>query len=201
MIPYTEVKNLDVWKDWLKNWVNSGQYYIDISNELDNAYTYVKSALGDPKASVVFDMDETMISEYQLMLKYDFGWTEQAIDEAQITTNFPAIKPVQDFYNYCLDNGINVFILTSKRQKYLSYVSAELDYADYKLPTQLILRPNDDTGTIADFKAKMRKDLIEVQGYRIVCNVGDQPSDFYKGYAEHDIIIPNKFYDISIEII
>lgn len=198
---YKEMKNLDVYKDILKKAVNSGEYVSEISDTLINAYTYIYNSIGDPKASVIFDIDETMISEYPLMLKYDFGWTEQAIDEAQITTNFPAIKPVQDFYNYCLDNNINVFILTSKRQKYLSYVSAELDYANYKLPTQLILRQNDDTGTIADFKARMRKDLIEIQGYRIVCNVGDQPSDFYKGYAEHDIIIPNKFYDITIEIV
>ncbi|MCE5304906.1 hypothetical protein LLG34_04330 [bacterium] len=201
MIPYTEVKNLDVWKDWLKNWNNSGQYEKDINDKLTLAYQVVQNAIGDNMAAVIFDIDETLITEYSLMLKYDFGWPQQAIDEAQITTTFPAIQVVQDFYNYCIANKINVIILTSKRQKYYDYVLQELSFAKYQLPTKLILRPDDDTETIAAFKAGMRQNLIEAQGYRIIANVGDQPSDFYKGYAEYDIEIPNKYYDISIEMV
>lgn len=201
MIINEEVKNLDVYKKWLKNWVDSGQYNKDITASVLPAYDYVKAAIGDKKAAVVFDVDETMISEYSLMLKYDFGWTEQAIDEAQITTTFPAIIGVQDFYRYCQGSEINVFIITSKRQKYYDYVIDELSFAKYQLPAKLILRSDNDAGTIADYKMRVRKDLIENQGYRIIANIGDQPSDFYKGYSEHDIAIPNKFYDISIEMI
>lgn len=193
------IDNLDVYKDWLKNWVNSGQYTKDIQIALEPAYKYAQSSIGDKKAAIIFDIDETMISEYSLMLKYDFGWTEEAIDEAQITTTFPAIIPMLDFYNYCLAKKLNVIILTSKRQKYYDYVIQELDYASYSSPTMLILRPDDDTGSIAEFKTKQRQSLIENKGYTIICNIGDQPSDFYQGYSDHDIVIPNKFYDISIE--
>jgi hypothetical protein len=201
MIPYTEVRNLDFWKKWLRNWFESGQYFKDIQVELDPAYKIVKNAVGDKAAAVIFDIDETLITEYELMLKYDFGWAGAAIDEAQITTTFPAIGVVQDFYRYCLTSGINVIILTSKRVKYYDYVMQELLFSKYDNPTKLILRPDDDIGTIADYKMRMRQDLIENQGYRIIANLGDQPSDFFEGYSEYDFKIPNNYYDISIEMI
>jgi acid phosphatase len=47
----------------------------------------------------------------------------------------------------------------------------------------------------SDFKAPIRA-RIEQQGYTIVANVGDQPSDLAGGYAEKGFQLPNPFYRV-----
>ena len=47
----------------------------------------------------------------------------------------------------------------------------------------------------ADFKAP-RRAAIEAEGYTIVANVGDQPSDLAGGHAERAFLLPNPFYRI-----
>jgi hypothetical protein len=47
----------------------------------------------------------------------------------------------------------------------------------------------------ADFKAPQRQ-AIEQEGYSIVANMGDQPSDLEGGFAERTFLLPNPFYRI-----
>jgi hypothetical protein len=47
----------------------------------------------------------------------------------------------------------------------------------------------------SDFKAPQRAD-IEGQGYTIIANMGDQPSDLDGGFAERTYLLPNPFYRI-----
>jgi len=191
--------NLDEVKDQLKIWYNSGKYFKDITTALEPAKDYVDYVIGVENACVIFDIDETMVSEYSLMLANDFGWTKQVIEEAQLITDFPPLLPTLDFYNYCLSIGIKVIILSSRRQKHLATVTELLSNDKYYNYTQLILRPDNDEGKIDYYKLRMRKDLEDNQGLLIQCNIGDQYGDFFGGYANYDIKIPNKFYAIGLE--
>jgi len=47
----------------------------------------------------------------------------------------------------------------------------------------------------AHFKAP-RRAHIEEQGYTIIANMGDQPSDLAGGFAEQTYLLPNPFYRI-----
>jgi acid phosphatase len=47
----------------------------------------------------------------------------------------------------------------------------------------------------ADFKAPQRAQ-IEQQGYTIIANLGDQPSDLAGGSSERTYQLPNPFYRI-----
>lgn len=191
--------NLDIVKDELKNWYNSGQYFKDITLAIEPAYTYIGYVIGIDKAAVIFDIDETMVSEYDFMLANDFAWTGPIIDAAQTITTFSSLLPTLDFFNYCSQKNIETIILTSRRKKHEDTVLALLSNAKYVNYSRLILRPNDDIGSIAGYKARMRKELIEQEGYLIQCNLGDQESDFYQGYSYFNIKIPNKFYAIGLE--
>jgi hypothetical protein len=58
------------------------------------------------------------------------------------------------------------------------------------------MRPRgSNSGPAADFKAPERG-KIEAQGYNIIANVGDQPSDLSGGHAERAFQLPNPFYRI-----
>ncbi len=47
----------------------------------------------------------------------------------------------------------------------------------------------------ADFKAPQRQ-AIESEGYTIIANMGDQPSDLDGGFSERTFLLPNPFYRI-----
>jgi hypothetical protein len=47
----------------------------------------------------------------------------------------------------------------------------------------------------ADFKAPVRAE-IEQQGYTIVENMGDQPSDLLGRHAEKKFLLPDPFYRV-----
>ena len=51
------------------------------------------------------------------------------------------------------------------------------------------------TYSAADFKAPQRQ-AIEREGYTIIANVGDQPSDLEGGFSERTFPLPNPFYRI-----
>jgi HAD superfamily, subfamily IIIB (Acid phosphatase) len=58
------------------------------------------------------------------------------------------------------------------------------------------LEPNSARYTsAADFKTPKRE-KIEKDGYTIIANVGDQPSDLAGGHAEMTFLLPNPFYRI-----
>ena len=47
----------------------------------------------------------------------------------------------------------------------------------------------------ADFKAPVRA-RIEQAGFRIIANMGDQPSDLLGGHAEKEFLLPDPFYRV-----
>jgi hypothetical protein len=60
----------------------------------------------------------------------------------------------------------------------------------------LIMRPaGTSTASAADYKAPERA-KIAAQGFTIIANVGDQPSDLAGGNAERVYLVPNPFYRI-----
>ena len=66
-------------------------------------------------------------------------------------------------------------------------------YTDY---TRLILAPvGAQHPSAADFKAPQRA-AFEAEGYTIVANIGDQPSDLAGGHSERTFLLPDPFYRI-----
>lgn len=69
----------------------------------------------------------------------------------------------------------------------------DVGYTGY---TALIMEPDAAHYVSAvDFKAPQRQ-AIEAQGYTVVANIGDQPSDLAGGYSEGTFLLPNPFYCI-----
>lgn len=203
MIEYevNELINLDSYKSLLKDYVNSGDYHKEISNTISQSASHVNPYIGQKNICVILDIDQTSIDQMPLMLKYDFGWFNADLQEADIRTDFPVIQETLSFYNGLLINYIDVIFLTSRRQKYDKYTKQLLANCGYKDYTQLITRPNDDEGTIQDFKIRSRQQLV-AQGWNIIANIGDQQSDLDGGNPDYDgcFKLPNPFYLITSEM-
>jgi acid phosphatase class B len=147
---------------------------------------------GNRKPAIVFDVDETVLSNYTAIDadNFTFGPKSQAEATDEIGT---AIDPSLDLFKLAQAKGIAVFFITGRRENVRDHTASNLQREGFTGYKQLVLKPNDFTGTTVDYKAGARK-TIESQGYKIVANVGDQYSDLAGGHGAVAFKLPNPFY-------
>ncbi len=82
-----------------------------------------------------------------------------------------------DIFTAAKDRGAAIFFITGRGETQRAATERNLQAGGYTGYTQLVMEPH---GThyvsAADFKAPQRAQ-IEQQGYTIIANIGDQPSD------------------------
>ena len=144
------------------------------------------------KLAIVFDIDETTLSNYTAIEKDNFTFGTNSQNEA-VDKIGTAIPPSLALFNLAKKKGIAIFLITGRRESVRTPTAenlAEQGFTGYK---QLVLRPADDHGTTVDYKSGARES-IEEQGYKIVANVGDQYSDLAGGHSQVVFKLPNPFY-------
>jgi predicted secreted acid phosphatase len=144
------------------------------------------------KKAVVFDVDETLLSNYTAIDadNFTFGAQSQAEATNEIGT---AIVPSLDLFNLAKQKGITVFLITGRRENTRVHTTSNLTREGFTGYKQLILKPDASTDSTVVYKSTARK-TIEDQGYRIVANVGDQYSDLAGGHSGVAFKLPNPFY-------
>lgn len=185
---------------------DSGQYMTDLAEVAAQAITWIgDQAPATPRPAVVFDIDETALSNWEVIRANDFGrfvngpcnlpdacaW--RAWDLAARST---PIQPTLDTYNMSKSLGAAVFFITGRDEGQRPATELNLASAGYTGYSRLIMTPPGvQFASAADFKAPQRAG-IEAQGYTIVANIGDQPSDLAGGHAERTFLLPDPFYRI-----
>ncbi|MEA2744052.1 MAG: hypothetical protein QOG25_2423 [Acetobacteraceae bacterium] len=159
------------------------------------------------KPAIVFDIDETALSNWDVIKADDFGrvipgpcahlpdgpcgweaWDLRSQDKA--------IDATLNIYRRARSLNVAVFFITGRPENQRRATERNLRAAGYGSWQQLIMPPNGAKfASAADFKAPRRAD-IEQAGYTIIANVGDQPSDLAGGHAERAFLLPDPFYRI-----
>lgn len=144
------------------------------------------------KPAIVFDVDETLLSNWTAIVAdgFVYGPKSQAEATDEIGT---AIKPSLDLYNLAKAKGIDIFLITGRGEAQRAPTADNLQREGFTGYQQLVLKPAGFTGTTVAYKAGARK-AIEDQGYDILATVGDQYSDLAGGYADSAFKLPNPFY-------
>ena len=92
--------------------------------------------------------------------------------------------------------GTSVFFISDRDESQRAATEPNLQSAGYTGYTGLILAPaGAQYPSAADFKAPQRA-AIEGEGYTIVANIGDQPSDLTGGHSQQTFLLPDPFYRI-----
>lgn len=148
------------------------------------------------KAMVVFDIDETLVNNYNVYLNADpeFMYDEQAWNTAIEDCSSPAIKPVVDFYKSLKAMGVAPAIVTGRPQSQRDETVACLRQLGVEDWYELVTR-TDKTEDLsaATFKAQQRA-AWEKRGFTIVASIGDQVSDMAKGHLLRGFLLPNSLY-------
>jgi hypothetical protein len=146
------------------------------------------------KRAIVFDIDETALSNYSAIDADNFTFGTNSKAETTNETG-KAIAATLHLYNLAQQKGITTFFITGRGESPDNRMHTEHNltregYANWK---QLFLKPAGFTGTTTDYKSGARQQ-IEQMGYRIIANVGDQYSDLAGGHSAVDFKLPNPFY-------
>jgi predicted secreted acid phosphatase len=144
------------------------------------------------KRAIVFDVDETALSNYSAIDADNFTYGDNSKAEATNEIG-KAIPPTLALYKLAQKKGIATFFITGRGESVRDHTAHNLQREGFTNYDGLVLKPAGFTGTTVDYKAGARK-AIEGQGYRIVASVGDQYSDLAGGHEAAAFKLPNPFY-------
>ena len=142
--------------------------------------------------AIVFDVDETALSNYTAIDADNFTYGTQSRAEA-VNEIGTAIAPSLELYKLAQKKGIATFFITGRGEDVRDHTASNLQREGFTNYTRLVLKPTGFAGSTVDYKAGARK-AIEGEGYRIVASVGDQYSDLAGGHEDVAFKLPNPFY-------
>ncbi len=148
-------------------------------------------------ATIVFDIDETMLSHYGLFKECNFECGLQDWRPYREAQRCLAIKPVRDFCQVLKVLGYTLILISSRRDLLVKQTAENLAREGYEFD-ELILMPmslwNQKSGA-ADhngWKEAMRKECSKK--YKIVGCVGDSDGDFQGECCGVKVRLPNYLY-------
>ncbi|MDP4625819.1 MAG: hypothetical protein NWT08_11855 [Akkermansiaceae bacterium] len=196
-----EPRNLSDLKAEVREYAENGTYEKDLAASVSNskAYLTARAAKGGGNLTVIFDIDETVLSNLPHMKEADWGYQPKHWDKWVAEADAPALPPVRDVYHHAISLGMKVVFLTGRTEADRTATARNLREQGMGTYEKLILRPRKGTSPYLDavvFKTNVRKELTE-QGYTIIASFGDQESDVKGGYVEKGFKLPNPFYKIK----
>ena len=190
------------------NYYDSGAYLTDLQLAAAPAIAWItEEAPRVDRPAVVFDIDETALSNWEVIKADDFG---RVIDGPcdklpagpcgwrawDLRAQSTVIQPTMDIFTTARDRGVAIFFITGRDETQRAATERNLRAVGYTGYTQLIMEPpGAHYVSAADFKAPQREQIVQ-RGYAIIANVGDQPSDLDGGFAEQTYLLPDPFYRI-----
>jgi predicted secreted acid phosphatase len=192
-----EPRNLGDLKLEIDRYIDSGAYDRGIAEVAARAKAWIieRTAQKKPgeRPALILDVDETMLSNLSLVRRNDYGYIADSWQTWVAAGQCPAIAPVREAYQAAVDRGVSVFILTGRRERDREGTVANFKAAGYPAYAGLYMKGDDSRETTAEFKLAWRRKLA-VQGYTLICNIGDQDSDFAGGGSEKDFKLPDPLY-------
>ena len=203
LAPGERILNLDTLKQELTQYhectCKCGCYAKDLDLQADRAIAFLRQRAAHRRAqeklALVLDIDETTLSNYEEMVGAGFVYDSKVFGAWVDSAKAPAIPATLRIYKEAQRLGVSVFFITGRSEGQRDATEKNLRSQGFDNWQQLVLRKaRQGSSNALEYKSSARAD-IQVQGYRIVLNVGDQWSDL-KGNAEaeYSVKYPDPFY-------
>lgn len=196
--------NLDLYKKQLLSYYDTGAYAKDIALVTQQALNYLKQRLYEnahsttpKKLAIVFDIDETVLSNFKYIREVDFAFILKYVPQKQPLAEDTLIPAVSTLYRAAIKHHVAVFFITGRPEKLREATILNLRRVGFHSWTALFLKPNNypKEKSAANYKIPVRKKIVNA-GYDVIMNIGDQYSDLVGGYADKVFKLPNPFYYI-----
>lgn len=200
-LPAAEPLNVFTAKEAARKYINSGEYGQELTKVAVAASKYVakrtaKAAKPGQKLAIVFDIDETTLTNLSHITAQDFGYVPAVWDKWVLEGRAKAIVPVQLVYDIAVKNNVAVFFITARDEDEREVTERNLRQVGYTAWTKAYFEKEGAHPTVQAYKTAIRKQ-ITADGFTIIANVGDQESDLAGGFAERTFKLPNPFYIVK----
>lgn len=192
-----EIINLGAAKRDIQKYYESNRYEKECKEIIDEAIKHLDGIKLPEKPIVIFDIDETALSNYEHIKEIDFGYYYDIWLEWLKKSDAIAIPQTKRFYDYLISKKIDaVFISGRNDDSYQATLKNLFDQGYTKFDTVIVRNKDERNLSAAEFKLAKRKELSS-KGFNIIANIGDQESDFYSGYSGYVVKLPNYLYLID----
>ena len=189
--------NLSIAREEVKQYYESGKFDEELNKVIEDAKEKFSKVDFKNNSVVIFDVDETALSNYGLAEQMGFGYVYEMNKKWNAEMKAPAIKQVKELYDYLLSKGSKIIFLTGRNFPEYKATYDNLKLAGYTVFDTLITQmDNEREMTAKDFKSNKRAELTK-NGYDIIGTVGDQWSDLEGEYHGIQVKIPNYLYLIE----
>jgi len=190
--------NLSIVKADIYRYVNTGDYGREVAKTALKASKYLTKRVAKPakpgeKRAIVFDVDETTLTNLSHIMGQDYGYIAAVWDRWVAEGQARAIVPVQLVYDIAVKNNVAVFFITARKQHHAAATERNLREVGYETWAKVYFAPEDHAESSRSYKIGIRRQLVN-EGYTIVANIGDQESDLSGGLAQRTFKLPNPFY-------
>ena len=187
---------------------DSGDYARDLASVASAAGAWIaQRAPQVSRPALVLDIDDTALTNWEVIKADDFGRIIggrcDALPEGpcgwaawDLLGKAPVIKPTLRLFHQARAPNVAVFFVTGRPESQRAATEQNLRNLGYDGYAAVHMVPEGvHYMSAAAFKAPVRA-AIEGDGYTIIANMGDQPSDLGGGHAEQTFLLPNPFYRI-----
>jgi acid phosphatase len=203
--PSFELRNMGTLKGILIHYHDCtggyGCYADDLRAQTDRAQAAlaarVKARKPNEKLAIVFDIDETVLSNWTELAKLGLGFYQPLEDEWERSEKAEAIPGSVAVYKQAVASGVTVFFITGRPDAMREVTAANLRDQGMSEWKALVLRSKEEQDeTAVIYKSSERRKIVE-RGYTIIMSIGDQWSDLDgEPRAETSVKLPNPFYFI-----
>lgn len=142
----------------------------------EQARPYIEERTANPsgeKQAIVLDIDNTS-------LETDFGFSYPQ----------PAVEPVLKLAQYAHVRSVAIFFVTARPGIICLPTEYNLEQAGYSVAGLYVRHLPDLFQDVAEYKTAKRAE-IEKNGYTIIANIGNSPTDITGGHAEKSFKLPD----------
>ncbi len=189
--------NLDTAKKLVQNYYESGEFDKECSLQIESAKKEIQKLKLNEKSIVVFDIDETALSNYEHTKEIGFGYVYSLWEEWLDKADAKAIPETKKFYDWLIEKNIKVAYISGRDEETYSATLKNLkDQGFTKFDTLITRTKATKKIPAAEWKAEEREKLVK-KGYDVIACIGDQWSDMVGGYTGIKIKLPNYLYIIE----
>ncbi len=194
---YAPPNLVDVKKEII-NYYENGGFDSEMESVVERAESQLSGIDFNDSSTVVFDVDETALSNYEVMKKSDFCYDKEVWDNWIDDIKASSVPHMLSLYDFLLDKKVKIVFITGRKNYQQEATEINLRAEGFISFDTLITRaPDEYKMTAVEFKSEKRKDLTE-KGYKIEALIGDQNSDLEGSFiGVVQIKIPNYIYKIE----
>merc|ERR1711959_92683 len=174
-----------------------GKWDAEMTRVFGEVGEYFDSLTKTDNSTVIFDIDETTLSNYKEMKREDFGFIPEMNAAWVSKAKAPAIPQSLQLYQRIIKEGYKVIFSTGRSEPSRESTTLNLHRAGYTEYEEVILRDESEQTLSAQVYKMQRRIELAAMGYDIVANFGDQWSDVEGQCSGFRVKLPNYIYIVE----